>query len=129
MNVWLSFNMFKWGGSMNIKWGSPFGYPKHVLTLMSKIQMGGKECNRKFYLSMKHWKRVPTTTWTSPNLENTLTCQTFSKRKRRKKRNQKVHLKPRHHLKGNSNRKEGKTQEGGLKGTKLNTYGAKQLAP
>ncbi len=33
MNVLLNFNnMFKWGGSINIKWNSSFGYPNHVLT-------------------------------------------------------------------------------------------------
>jgi hypothetical protein len=34
MNVSLSFNMFKSGGPMNIKWDSPFRYPNHALTLL-----------------------------------------------------------------------------------------------
>jgi hypothetical protein len=34
MNVSLRFNMFKWGGLVNIKWDYPFGYPNHALTLV-----------------------------------------------------------------------------------------------
>jgi hypothetical protein len=35
MNVLLSLNnIFKWGGLMNIKWDSLFGYSNHALTLL-----------------------------------------------------------------------------------------------
>jgi hypothetical protein len=61
MNVSLSFNnRFKWGGPRNIKWGSPLGYPNHILTFkeekekeITKEEEGKRKKSRK----KKKWKR------------------------------------------------------------------------
>jgi hypothetical protein len=65
-----------------------------------------------------------------PQLQEYSTWPTFSskvtyEKEGKRKWNQKEHLKSLCHWEGNKNQKEGKTQKGGLKATKLSTCKAK----
>jgi hypothetical protein len=56
MNVSLSFNnMFEWGGLVNIKWDSPFGYFNHALTL--------KKMNSQISNSITHGNMIYFQNW------------------------------------------------------------------